>query len=373
MAKKTTTQTPRLSRFGISLDPAGFGTLSEQLAAILKRRIALGELKPGDRLPGVRQLARMCETSVRVPLAALDSLAKEGLVASRPRIGAVVLGQKRKIWRGRVLVLRNCVCTDYTGMALREEIANALSRANWRVEFVSVPHTRDRRSPDMSGVMRELTEKVDFAVICFGHELAMQAMEDRGIPYATLDGALPLRQNQAVNVVWTYDRAVSEFAADCTQKGVKDVFAVSFCDMHRLWLAKALDKEGGVSLETTVVKPRISADRLESFRECGYRAVKARLAKGRIPDVVFFADDYLAVGGLWAIAEAGLRVPCDMKVVTLANRNNRPFYPKALTRLEWDLCANGAKISRAILKYLEGGVRTGNLFLSPRYVRGDTF
>ena len=46
----------------------GSETKSEQLAAFLKRRIALGELKPGDRLPGVRQLARMCGTSVRVSL-----------------------------------------------------------------------------------------------------------------------------------------------------------------------------------------------------------------------------------------------------------------------------------------------------------------
>ena len=48
---------------------------------------------------------------------------------------------------------------------------------------------------------------------------------------------------------------------------------------------------------------------------------------------------------MWAFAEAGLRVPEDVKVVTVANRNNVPFFPKALTRMEWDQSANGARIS----------------------------
>ena len=356
----------------IVLDPAGFGTLSEQLAAVLKRRIALGELKPGDRLPGVRELARICGTSVRVPLAAIDALAKEGLVASRPRIGAVVLGKRRKLWRGRVLMLRNCVCADYTGLTLREEISNTLSRANWRVEFVTVPHTRDRRHPDMSGVERDLAETVDFVILCFGSEMAAQAIEKRGIPYATLDGLLPLRRNQVANAVWTYGRAVADFAADCKRKGIKNVFAVGFDMMPNMGIETAME-DAGVALETMVVNPCWSSERLESFRECGYKAIKARLASGRMPDLVFFADDYLAVGGLWAIAEAGLRIPDDIKVVTVACRNNRPFYPKPLTRIEWDLGAIGAKFSRAILKFLEDGARSGNMFFSPRYVCGETF
>ena len=59
------------------------------------------------------------------------------------------------------------MCPDYTGMVLREEIAVALARSNWRVEFVSVPHTRNRLFPNMSAVERELAGTVDFAVMCF--------------------------------------------------------------------------------------------------------------------------------------------------------------------------------------------------------------
>ena len=355
-----------------ALDPAVRGTLSAQLAANIRRKVSIGELKPGDRLPGVRELASICGTSVRVPIAAFAALARDGVVASRPRVGTVVLGQKRRAWHGRVLMLRNCVCPDYVGMALREEIAVALARASWRVEFASVPHVRNRNSPDVAAFKRELAEKPDFAVLCFGNAATQRAVERRGVPYATLDGSLPLGRNQVVNVVWSYDRAVAEFAADCGRKGVGGVFALHITSMHYLGMEEALAKRG-VPLETMVVKPRLSIDRLESFRECGYRAVKNRLAKGARPELVFFADDYLAVGGLWALAEAGLKIPDDVKVVTVANRNNVPFHPGGLTRIEWDQCANGAKISRALLKYLEAGVQSGNMFIAPRYVRGGTF
>ena len=356
----------------IALDPAGIGTLGDQLADILRRKIALGELKPGDRLPGVRQLAKACGTSVRIPLSALAALEREGLIASRPRIGAVVLGRKRKLWRGRVLMLRNCVCPDYTGMVLREEIAVALARSNWRVEFVSVPHTRDKHFPNMSAVERELAGTVDFAVMCFGSPKGIQVLEKKSIRYAVLDGSLPLGDNNAVNVIWTYDKAVAEFAADCALKGMGSVFAVSADVMHHTGMAAALDRVG-VALETKVVRPSISQDRLKSFRACGYRAVKERLARNPPPPLVFFADDYLAVGGLWAIAEAGLRVPDDIKVVTVSVRNNVPFFTCSLTRIEWHLDSLAAKVSGAILRFLEKGVSAGNIFASPAYIRGKSF
>ena len=358
----------------VSLDNASPDALSDQLAAAIRRKIALGELKPGDRLPSVREMARICGTSVRVPLTALDVLTGEGAVVSRPRLGTIVLGQKRKMWRGRVLVLRNCVCPDYTGMVLREEIAVALARASWRVEFVSVPHAKGRKTPDMNAVTRDLAEDIDFAICCFGSEKAIRALEEKGVKYAVLDGSLSRGPNNVVNVIWAYDSAVREFAADCVRKGVERVFAVSFdvMSVQRMGMSRAM-ADAGIALDAVSVTPSLLSSRLESFRECGYRAVRERLADDTRPEVVFFADDYLAVGGMWALAEAGLRVPEDVKVVTVANRNNVPFFPKALTRMEWDQSANGARISRAILKFLRDGVERGNMFLSPGYFCGETF
>ena len=117
--------------------------------------------------------------------------------------------------------------------------------------------------------------------------------------------------------------------------------------------------------------------RAEAFSVLAYDAVTARFAAGRRgrarPDLVCFADDYLARGGLWALERLGLRAPDDVKVVSLCNYGNAPFYPRPLTRFEYNHYEFAAKTVRAILRYLREGRLPGTVFCSPRYVRGETF
>ena len=78
----------RKSMFAVDpMDPRG---LTDQLADSVRQAIRRGELKPGDRLPGVRTLAADLKTSVFVPHEALKRLVGEGLVVTRRGNGAVV-------------------------------------------------------------------------------------------------------------------------------------------------------------------------------------------------------------------------------------------------------------------------------------------
>ena len=72
------------------LDRAGSASLSSQLADNLRRAIRNHIFRPGDVLPGIRRLAELCGTSVRVPIQALAELESEGLIKSRARIGSAV-------------------------------------------------------------------------------------------------------------------------------------------------------------------------------------------------------------------------------------------------------------------------------------------
>ena len=60
------------------------------IAADLRRRIADGELRPGDRVPSTRQLARASGVAMATAAKALTVLRHEGLVVARPRSGTVV-------------------------------------------------------------------------------------------------------------------------------------------------------------------------------------------------------------------------------------------------------------------------------------------
>src|ERR1700733_15154393 len=71
-------------------DPA---LLHDQVAAEIRRAIAEGEAKPGERLPPARDLARVLEVNANTVLRALRQLREEGLVEFRRGHGITVSGR----------------------------------------------------------------------------------------------------------------------------------------------------------------------------------------------------------------------------------------------------------------------------------------
>ncbi|MEX2980740.1 TetR/AcrR family transcriptional regulator C-terminal domain-containing protein [Streptomyces sp. C36] len=61
-----------------------------RIAAELRRRIAEGELAPGDRVPSTRQIAKEWNVALATATKVLTTLRQEGLVRAQPRVGTVV-------------------------------------------------------------------------------------------------------------------------------------------------------------------------------------------------------------------------------------------------------------------------------------------
>ena len=70
---------------GVAIDPPYLRIVAE-----LRRRIADGELAPGDRVPSTRQITREWGVALATATKALATLRREGLVVARPRVGHVV-------------------------------------------------------------------------------------------------------------------------------------------------------------------------------------------------------------------------------------------------------------------------------------------
>ncbi|MEV0154916.1 TetR/AcrR family transcriptional regulator C-terminal domain-containing protein [Micromonospora sp. NPDC050686] len=67
---------------------------SARIAGELHRRIAVGELTPGDRLPSTRQLVREWGVAMATASKALAALRHEGLIETRPGVGTVVAARR---------------------------------------------------------------------------------------------------------------------------------------------------------------------------------------------------------------------------------------------------------------------------------------
>ena len=77
---------------GVKIDRADPTDLYEQVAGEVRRAIAVGEAKPGERLPPAKDLAAVLEVNTNTVLRALRLLRDEGLLEFRRGRGISVTG-----------------------------------------------------------------------------------------------------------------------------------------------------------------------------------------------------------------------------------------------------------------------------------------
>jgi GntR family transcriptional regulator len=91
----------------VKVSRADQADLYEQVAAEIRRAIAEGEAKPGERLPPARDLAAVLEVNTNTVLRALRILRDEGLLEFRRGRGVTVAGTAERgavVARARELV-----------------------------------------------------------------------------------------------------------------------------------------------------------------------------------------------------------------------------------------------------------------------------
>src|SRR5690349_117092 len=97
--------------FNVKVSRADPTELHEQVAAEIRRAIAEGEAKPGERLPPARDLAAVLGVNTNTVLRALRALRDEGLlefrrgrgitVSAMPEQGAIVEGARNLVQLAR--------------------------------------------------------------------------------------------------------------------------------------------------------------------------------------------------------------------------------------------------------------------------------
>jgi LacI family transcriptional regulator len=86
----------------------------------------------------------------------------------------------------------------------------------------------------------------------------------------------------------------------------------------------------------------------------GYKAAQELISSNERPTAIFAANDLMALGAIYALQDAALRVPQDVAVVGYDNRNFAGFIRPALTTVTLPCYEMGQESARLLLSLING-------------------
>lgn len=348
--------------------------LFNQVVDGLREAIMSGYYVPGEKIPTSRELCPILGVSRIVTQAALEQLAAEGLVVSRPRVGTVVRDRAGKQWRGHVVfVYEKGDDSNYLKAMLASAMQDSLSDAGYLLSQASVD-TKSDGSLDFCRLDAALSRSVDFVVVMYNRPDVYAYLARRKVPYAAFGEVMGEPASAVGTILLDYNLAVPDFAAACKAAGIKEVVQVYWnplmCD------AAPVLKKAGVRVKKMKVPVNEAEGRLIGVKRAGRVAFEKMLrgdgaiaAAGR---TYFIADDYLASGALLALSYAGLKVPEDVRLATFANAGLGPDYCRSLSRMEFDSRKAGEIVAAAVVEYFKTGTFASGITVGPKWIVGET-
>jgi len=361
--------------FHFTIDQCSRSGLTDQLVSGIKDAIRSGRYKDGDRLPSREEIAARFGVSLHVPRQAFLRLKREGFLVTRPRLGSVVAKPSgSQVPKGLVLYV-NLEADDaaYGTIVVAGELRKALYAANYQMMQVCI-RQKTANSFDFSAVERSLALRPVLALVTHGHPKIRKWFESHDVPFQIL-GGMPKSRNCAGRIpAYRADASVAAFADHCVRAGVRNVWQVGFVLPGYFSVTAELERRG-VSCLPLAFPPLPRMSRYEGIALSAYRGLLQALSEKRRPkpDLILFQDDYSTRGGLPALASAGFKIPSDVKVVTLVNHGNAPFYVQSLTAFVYDPKEEARGIVRVALEFLGTGRFASVDDLQLRYRIGETF
>ena len=355
-----------LDRFQFT--PTGTMTFADALCTFLKEEIAYGHLKAGDPFPTIKELAAMTGLSFRVARGVVEELAREGYVHSRPHVGTIILPREFTALHGRVLfALPDVDACSYHVTMIADVLRHRLGAAGYA--FSTVVFSSDEQI-GLTFLKHELVRIPDVVIVIYGTKAVGKCLREAGAKGVFIYGDPP-KGEESRWIRFSAEEAISNFSRHCVRNGVKRVVQVRFVGNETPDACRMLERNRIKCTWMTV--PRMDGlGRYEGIERSAYNMF-LKLSRASYPDVFLFWDDFVAQGALTAFLRRGVRIPEDVKVVTLSNRGLGPVYSEPLTRFECDASEAGEKISAYALSLLAKGRVPPTPVITPYYIFGCTF
>lgn len=351
------------------IDPKSRTDIFDQLVGALRQAIETGVYRAGDVLPTMQELAEATGVSFGTSRRVIERLTDEGYVNPRPRVGSVVMPRKTKLWKGHILfTYPDDDDTAWHTQTFSNALRNALVDAGYLYTTVPVPR---RRTGDFSQLETMLRMPFDFALVMYDSPGAVSRLRKANLPFAGIHWSRSEKDPESRVIYGDSSSATAAFIDHCLKAGVKSVWEVGLDAPDAFWHADALSA-ADLNVRRIAVR-RAPSSAGVNVLEFGALRLFLKEPLDALPDLIVFNDDILARGALTALLARGVRIPEDVKVVSLANRGAGPVFVKPLTRFEVDAKEDGRIVAEYVVGVLSDRNEPTPPVLSFRYVKGDTF
>ena len=353
--------------FAFSVEQRLSRPLSQQLADGLRTAIRSRQCADGDVLPPISEWAARLGCSTRVPREAYARLRAEGLLVQRPRCGTTVCLNGAKVWNGHVMVVVVGEMVGFYRIKIVETIASRLEARGVKVTRAVVPRINSRRC-DLGRLRAYLDEKPDLVLHQTWVESVVREISSR-VAHISISGSTNwLRMPRcAGGIDEDINSAYVELVDRLQAAGVERVAVADF-QRYDHAIYGILERAGIATVRWTFPPER--PNNVALIRQAAFDGMRSLVSKPgfKFPQVVYFADDYVAQGALMAFASMGIEIPRDVSVVSFCNRGDMPTSPVELARIETDPAGVGARAADAALAYLRTKRHVGTPAVPVRFV-----
>ncbi|MGN7455397.1 LacI family DNA-binding transcriptional regulator [Paenibacillus pasadenensis] len=229
--------------------------------------------------------------------------------------------------------------------------------------FLALSVSPSCREPGSSFLMER--DRVDGMIILsptWEDEL-IPDLERKGIPYSIIDNQNPAYDLSAVQV----GHYSGGYAAGkhLVELGHSSIAHLSGPSNYK----STIDRQNGFlkALAEHGLEPVFIEEGTYSM-DTGYEAAKRWLAEGRLPEALFCGDDYIAVGVLNALQEAGLAIPRDLSLVGYDDQNLATLLHPKLTTVAQPVLEIARSAVDGLLAQMEGREAPPPVVLRPELV-----
>lgn len=347
---------------------------THQVADGLREAILRDYWKFGERLPSTRDMHEELGVSVRAPMEALRILAREGLISLREKQGAVVNRIRMPARLGRVLLVTPGGARLPGDMRFVEGIRMRLGAAGYTVALSTPFRLRTGGPYDFATLRVDLAQSLDLVVVQGSDPMIVREVSASGRPFVTVNGPPSRAKGCVGSLSISSVTAVTAFVEHCRQARVKRVWEI-LKSKRDPGVGSAL-REAGIRTRRWSLDIPFGGERIAVLQRRGFEAFERLFAEGgrtRLPDLLYFSDDYVFFGAAISMIYNRVRWPKDVRVVTVSNAGTQPTFRSSLTSIEFDSSADGDKAGAALVKYLETGRFPRRVNLGPVYRRGESF